>query len=452
MDLKYPISYAQREIIVRPTPGLERKSMTKINEPLFPQPKQLLLDKDSRLELPDCQQEPLVLQVPDTPITPVNASTMHFGMATTLDRLADSTPSIERWLAHTSAKLFVVIITPPAANEEANKTPQPPTPKQLSTRQSQLRKRGMDITLLPPLTPTESYTETYFSLIRILHSHRHPETQWHVLMDDDTFFPSLRALLATLSPYPPNQEYWIGALSETWWSVARYGMMAFGGAGIFLSRALAETLDTHYDSCTGEMHPAAGGDERVMRCIYNHTDTKLTNLERLHQMDLGGDLSGVYENGKFPLSLHHWKTDNNEYPVDKMSLISDICGECFLQRWLFSSSDNIVLANGFSIAQYPGGGTEGIEWDRPEETWESRTVEESVNEGVWHSLGMAREAVKEKVVWRLVDAGVVGGEGERVVRQVYLRRGKEEGKEEGDAVFVLYWRREEDVGKNTKSA
>ncbi|KAL8637902.1 MAG: hypothetical protein Q9228_004878, partial [Teloschistes exilis] len=402
-DLEYPISYAQREIIVHPTPGLERKSMTKITEPLFPQPKQLLLDKESRLELSDCKQEALVLEVPDTPTTPVNASTMHFGMATTLDRLADSTPMIERWLAHTSAKLFVVIITP-AANE-ANKKPQPPTPKQLSARQSELRKRGMDITLLPPLQHDESYTETYFSLIRILHTHRSPGTEWHIVIDDDTFFPSLRALLSTLTPYPADQPHWIGALSETWWSVARYGMMAFGGAGIFLSRALAETLNTYYDTCTGEMHPAAGGDERVMRCIYNHTDVKLTNIPRLHQMDLGGDLSGVYENGRFPLSLHHWKTGRNDYPVDKMSQVSDVCGECFLQRWRFS--DNTVLVNGFSIAEYPDG-VEGIEWDRPEETWESRTVEESVNEGTWHSLGMGRKALvlgREKVQWRLVDAG-----------------------------------------------
>ncbi|KAL9585283.1 MAG: hypothetical protein Q9212_001607 [Teloschistes hypoglaucus] len=166
--------------------------------------------------------------------------------------------------------------------------------------------------------------------------------------------------------------------------------MAFGGAGIFLSRALAETLNTHYEKCTAEMHPAAGGDERVMRCVYNHTDVKLSNLPALHQMDLGGDLSGVYENGHFPLSLHHWKTDNHEYPVDKMSRVSDICAECFLQRWRFDRDSNMVLVNGYSIAEYPGGVVGEVDWDKAEETWESRTVEESVNEGVWHSLGMGR--------------------------------------------------------------
>ncbi|KAL8685012.1 MAG: hypothetical protein Q9218_008021, partial [Villophora microphyllina] len=299
MDLQYPISYAQRDIIVRPTSGAQRKSMTKLNEPLFPQAKQLLADQESRLELRDCQQEPLILDVLDIPIIPVNASQMHFGIATTLDRLADSTPMIERWLAHTGAKLFVVVIKP----ENGNAT----TSDQMERRQSELRERGTDVTLLPPLKEEESYTETYFSLVKVMYTHRTEEATWFVLMDDDTFFPSMRSLLAMLDKYDPHREYWIGAISEMWWSVARYGMMAFGGAGIFLSRALAAVIDDVYETCTTEMHPAAGGDERVMRCVYGHTDTKLTNEPALHQMDIFGDLSGVYESGRLPLSLHHWK-------------------------------------------------------------------------------------------------------------------------------------------------
>ncbi|KAI4251256.1 MAG: hypothetical protein LQ352_004967, partial [Teloschistes flavicans] len=418
LDLKYPISYAQREIIVRPTPGAKRQSLTNINQPLFPQAKQILVNQESRLELPDCQQEPLILEVPDTPLTPINASRMHFGIATTLDRLADSTPMIERWLAHTSAKLFVVIIKPDEGES--------PTAKQLSARQSELRKRAMDVTLLPPLKEGQLYTETYFSLVKIMYTHRTAAAQWFVLMDDDTFFPSL---LAMLDHYNPDHQYYIGAVSEMWWSVARYGMMAFGGAGIFLSHALASVIDAVYETCTGEMHPAAGGDERVMRCVYRHSDAKLTNEAALHQMDIYGDLSGVYENGRLPLSLHHWK--GGEYPVERMSRVSDVCGDCFLQRWRFA--DDTVVANGYSIAVYPEGVVGGVDFERAEETWEVRTVEGSVNPGSWHSLGMARERLvldDEKIQYRLVESGPVGG---GVVRQVYIHKSETEG----DTVLVL---------------
>ncbi|KAI4246673.1 MAG: hypothetical protein L6R42_009835 [Xanthoria sp. 1 TBL-2021] len=100
VDLNYPIHYAERDIIVRPTANTKRKALNNVSEILFPQ---------ARL---DGCPPPLVLEVPDTPTTPVNASQMHFGIATTMQRLEESTPYIARWLRDTRAKLFVVIITP----------------------------------------------------------------------------------------------------------------------------------------------------------------------------------------------------------------------------------------------------------------------------------------------------------------------------------------------------
>ncbi|KAL8737401.1 MAG: hypothetical protein Q9181_001708 [Wetmoreana brouardii] len=434
--IKYPILYAQREIIVRPTRGAERTSLTKVDDTLFPQAERLLVDKKSHLELRDCQQQPLILGVPSTPITPVNASRMHFGIATTLERLEDSTPMNERWLAHTGAKLFVIAIKP-----EKGKAP---TSKQLAAREKELRKRGMDVTLLPPLKKGELYTETYFSLAKVMYTHRTEEASWFVLMDDDTFFPSMRTLLKMLEKYDSDKEYWIGAVSEMWWSVARYGMMAFGGAGIFLSRALAARIDEVYNICITEMHPAAGGDERVMRCVYGHTETKLTNEPALHQMDVFGDLSGVYESGRLPLSLHHWK--GGDYPLDKMSLASNLCGDCFLQRWQFG--DDTVLTNGYSIAVYPEGElANGLDFTRAEETWDSHTVEDSVNPGTWHSLSPSRPRLvldKQKIQYRLLESATVDGG----IRQSYIHRGKREG--DTDTLLVLYWRREDQGAASVK--
>ncbi|KAL8684079.1 MAG: hypothetical protein Q9224_006635 [Gallowayella concinna] len=347
-----------------------------------------------------------------------------------MERLEDSAPYIARWLRHTGAKLFVIVIKP-----EKGPTP---TSKQMAVKQAELRKQGLDVTLLPPLKKGELYTETYFSLAKVMYTHRSKEASWFVLMDDDTFFPSMRALLAMLDKYDPAREYWIGAVSEMWWSVARYGMMAFGGAGIFLSRALAAVINEVYDVCTTEMHPAAGGDERVMRCVYGHTETKLTNEPDLHQMDIFGDLSGVYESGRLPLSLHHWKGEDG-YPVDLMSLVMNICGDCFLQRWQFGQ--DTVLSNGYSIAVYPEGElANGLDFSKAEETWESRTVDESVNPGTAHSMSPARPRLaldKQKIQYRLLESAFVNG----AVRQSYLHKGKE-GTDETDTLLVLYWRKE----------
>lgn len=440
VNLNYPVHYAERDIVVRPTASTKRKSLTNLSEILFPQARALLPDQNPLLELDDCPP-PLVLEIPDTPTTPVNASHMHFGIATTMQRLEESTPYIARWLRDTRAKLFIVIITP---EEDV-----PSTSQEIALKQAEMRKQGMDATLLRPLKEGESYTETYFSLAKIMYTHRTDEASWFVLMDDDTFFPSMRALLAMLDKYDPAREYWIGAVSEMWWSVARYGMMAFGGAGIFLSRALATVIDQVYDVCTTEMHPAAGGDERVMRCIYGHTETKLTNEPDLHQMDIFGDLSGVYESGRLPLSLHHWK-GNAAYPVDLMSLVVDICGECFLQRWQFG--DDTVLSNGYSIAVYPKGElANGLDFSKAEETWDSRTVEESVNPGTAHSMSPARPRLDldtQKIQYHLLESALVNG----AVRQSYLHKGQE-GTHEADTLLVLYWRKEDgSVTQNSTQA
>ncbi|KAL8963816.1 MAG: hypothetical protein Q9183_004932 [Haloplaca sp. 2 TL-2023] len=428
LDVPYPISYAQRDIVVRPSAGAKRMSLTKVKGPLFPQEKDILVTQESHLALRDCQQ-PLVLEVPDTPLEPVDASRMHFGIATTLDRLKDSTPTIARWLTHTRAKLFVVIVAP--------EKPPAATSKQIAEWEKEMRERGMDVTLMSPIKKYQSYTENYFSLAKIMYTHRTKEASWFVLMDDDTFYPSMRALLAMLDKYDPDQQYWIGAVSDQWWSVARFGMMAFGGAGIFLSRGLAAVIDEVYEDCTKTIHKAAGGDERVMRCVTMNTETKLTNEPALHQMDVFGDLSGIYESGRFPLSLHHWK--GGEYQVDKMSLASDICGDCVLQRWQFG--DDTVLTNGFSIARYPNGKkANGLNFFKAEETWNAHTVEASVNPGTMHSLEPVRprlELDKDKIQYRLLESAVVDGG----IRQAYIHRAKEG---EGSTVLVLYWKRETD--------
>ncbi|KAL8684189.1 MAG: hypothetical protein Q9218_008385, partial [Villophora microphyllina] len=108
-----------------------------------------------------------------------------------------------------------------------------------------------------------------------------------------------------------------------------------------------------------------------------------------------------------------------------MSLISDICGDCFLQRWLFR--DDTVLTNGYSIAQYPNASfVDGLDFSKAEETWDSHTVEESVNPGTWHSMSIARERLvldEQKIQYRLVDSDVVEGS----VRQVYFHKSKDEG-------------------------
>ena len=438
LNLTYPIRYAHRDIVISPTLGLERASITKLDASLFPEFQTVDLSEDVKVSLQHCEK-PYLLDVPALVGNSGDASHIIFGVSTTLKRLDASVPSLLRWLPHTNAKLFVVVIESEQIIESdgvERVDAVAADPQQKAQLQARMRGLGMDVALVEPLDLQDSFSIKYFSLIKILYSSRNDKTKWISLLDDDTFFPSIPALATMLAKYDTTQEYYVGALSEIWWAVAHYGMMGFGGAGIFLSIPLVEVMNNNYRNCTEVSHTTAG-DIRIMECIYLLTETKLTYERDLHQVDIHADLSGIFESGRMPLSLHHWKSGAaslSGYNLPMMHLVADVCGDCFLQRWQFGSE--MVLTNGYSLAVYPARALEGTDMEKMEQTWdEVPPVENSFNRGTDHSLGPTRRRMileEEKIQYLLIDSVITEGG----VRQSYLHAGVDG---DIDSLLELFW-------------
>ena len=436
LHVKFPVKYARRDINVGFHSRARRPSVTEIDQPLFPKVQIVDPEKDPILE--HCMP-PLLLELPSFPHNEsVDASNVLFGMSTMLSRLEDSIPFLERWLAHTDAHFFVMVVN----SEEDRK----PDKEKMKALQSQMRDRGIKTTLVEPLDENDDMAHRYFSVVKLLYSKRDEATEWIGLVDDDTFFPSMHSLINMLGFYDPKLPQYVGGISEEWWSIVLYGLMAFGGAGLFLSLPMAALIDSQYHSCQQQSGSSAG-DMRIVECINWHSTVKLTPIPDLHQVDMGGDLSGIYESGWRPLSLHHWKGEwwddgrkDRYFPLNVMHLVADVCGECFLQRWRFGR--DTVLSNGFSIATYPKG-IRSEELRKPEHTWLGpRPVADTFNPGYVHSIGEIREPLRkeeEKVQYMFLDAEVVEGK----VRQYYLHRGVGE---DLDTVIELTWSREEGEG------
>lgn len=421
-NLKYPFRYSYRAITTRPAPGLRRHALTKLNATLFDN----LATVNSIEDISDVDTQSLFLEVPTQEKGPVNASHLSFGIQTTISRLENSVPQLVRWLANTNAKLSVVLL-------EAETIPVHVS--QMVRLETRMRNQGIDVTLSPAHSG-DTFPQRYFSLVNIMYQQRSPQTQWVSLIDDDTFFPSMPALLAMLDKYDAREQHYVGSLSEDWWAVSHYGLMGFGGAGIFLSLPLAEVLAVHTDTCKDNLRSSAG-DITVMDCIYTYTSTKLTPVGELHQHDIQGDPSGLYESGRRHLSLHHWKAGSvmgKALPMTAMHLVTDVCGDCFLQRWQFAN--DTVLSNGFSIGTYPKGhvknGTQNsVNMDHMEETWNN-------NMDVRNSLGPTRPRLTledEKIQYIFLNATIVDGG----VRQLYFHKGIDE---DPDTVLDLFWRAE----------
>ncbi|KAJ5105314.1 hypothetical protein NUU61_002661 [Penicillium alfredii] len=351
---------------------------------------------------------PVAVQVPKPPKM-VDASHIDFGVATSVERLNESLDQMAHWAGYTRTRIFALV--------EPEETPN-------AIERVRAKADALGINLIVTESDDDFLTR-YFALISLLESHTREQTKWACMIDDDTFFLSMSDLVETLSHYDHTKSIYMGGVSEGVPQISVFGLIAFGGGGIFLSRPLLRELDSVSGEC--QQMPLTG-DRRVANCVYQYTTTRLTIEHRLHQLDLMRDASGFFESGREPpLSVHHWKSWFKA-DMPKLGVISEICGDtCLLRRWHFS--DGWILTNGYSIIHYS--------WDPEpgdvtmEKTWESHNG--ATNENYLHELGPLRNKDVDKVTYQLRDA-VLEPNGR--VTQWYVRPHYK-----GDRVLELSWRK-----------
>ncbi|PYH46803.1 glycosyltransferase family 31 protein [Aspergillus saccharolyticus JOP 1030-1] len=320
-----------------------------------------------------------------------DASHLIFGVATSMDRLLDSLDAFAHWAGGTNARILAVVDTAGSAKKEA-----------------MARAEALGIRLIIREKEAEERLDRWFYLVQDLYRLRDEKTQWVVLIDDDTFFPSMQRLVDRLATYDTTQPLYVGSTTEDLFQLYSGGLMAYGGAGIFLSLPLVQQLQPFFEECYVFK---SGGDRMLARCIYAHTNTKLTWERGLFQVDLRGDASGFYEAGREqPLSVHHWKS---WFQADMVALskVASVAGdEALLHRWLLPG--DWYLVNGFSVIKYATISDDPMPM---EQTWDESKY--TGPDPFTFSLGPLRRKDENKISYRLQTAV---SERERV-RQIYTR-------------------------------
>lgn len=69
--------------------------------------------------------------------------------------------------------------------------------------------------------------------------------EWLIVLSSTTFVTSLDDILLALEPYNAAQQLYMGALSESTRQKEQWGRFAYGGAGIVLSRPVADIVAQH---------------------------------------------------------------------------------------------------------------------------------------------------------------------------------------------------------------
>jgi hypothetical protein len=329
------------------------------------------------------------------PKPPVDASHLIFGVSTSLSRLNDSLDAFAHWAGGTNARIIAMI----KDDYTMNKT--------------LVMQRAADWDIkLKIIDHSDDTLDRYFRLTQVLlHERSNSTTEWGVIIDDDTFFPSMRNLVNGLKEYDSSKPWYIGANTENLNQMSTWGFMGYGGAGIFLSIPLLKEIDPYFEECFMFKDT---GDKRVSQCIYQHTRTSLTWDHRLFQMDFQADATGFYESGRpLPLSLHHWKSPEwFPHDVIAMSKAASICGDnCQLNRWRVT--DRWFLVNGFSVVQYSKPQTKE-DLKAMELTWDPNFW--AIQDGYPYSLGPLRDKDWMKDSYRLVGAILEGNR----LRQYYI--------------------------------
>lgn len=352
---------------------------------------------------------PMALTVPKPPRLPV-ASHIDFGVATSVERLNESLDAFAHWAGYTRTRIFALI--------ETDKS---------ETGIRDVKTKAEDLGINLYITESDDdYLHRYFALIPLLEENARESTRWGCVIDDDTFFLSMASLVEALDKYDHTKSMYIGGLSESIPQIATFGMIGFGGAGVFLSRPLMTEITNVYDECSAMDFT---GDRRIAICVYRYTQTRLTVDHRLRQLDLMHDASGFFESGREPpLTVHHWKSWFHA-DMPKLAVISELCGDtCLLRQWHFG--DGWILTNGFSVIKYHYDPDEGDL--AMEQTWDSHNG--ANQESYLHELGPLRRKDEDKKSFQLQDA-VIEQNG-RVTQWYILRDPKK-----GDEILELSWRK-----------
>ncbi|KAL4919932.1 hypothetical protein BDW62DRAFT_178026, partial [Aspergillus aurantiobrunneus] len=272
LGVKKVSQYVRREVVAAQSPT-NLPLVQVLDTPLFDKrpaakkaPEQLL---QSDCSIPST----FTLPVPRT-TRHVDASHFDFGVATTLDRLNQSLDAFAHWAGHTGVRIF-------ALNEPDNRLPEV------------LEKAEALGVQLFVTHSTEEYQARYFSLVSLLAKNVRDETRWSVVIDDDTFFLSMSALVEAFEEYDHTQQMYVGGVSENHGQIGVFGLMGFGGAGVFLSRPLVEQLSKPevFNACQQIL---LTGDRRLSQCVYQYSKAKLTIDHRLRQLDIRDDASGFF--------------------------------------------------------------------------------------------------------------------------------------------------------------
>lgn len=269
LRLTSELKYTKRCLTPSKSVPFDRHDVFAVADPLITQPLGVSLEQQGRVTKDACV--PIQVPVAKAFSPKTQYKDLAFGMATEYKRLAESLETISHWASGHGSLLVVVVEDHKKHKEE------------VSDLQQQFIERDINAVFVPPFASNHTMSQSHFMVLNKMLAEAGPETKWFGLLDDDTFFPHLAPLSAALGSLDhENKDLYVGGLAEEWGEISRFGLMAFGGAGAYLSAHLARKIGSMNLAlqCLKESPPELG-DVLIRDCVFRHSGARLTVLPDL---------------------------------------------------------------------------------------------------------------------------------------------------------------------------
>ncbi|KAL8293325.1 hypothetical protein RQP46_000026 [Phenoliferia psychrophenolica] len=188
-----------------------------------------------------------------------------------------------------------------------------------------------------------------------------PAVEWFVIGDDDSWFVGLNSLKELVVRKNSEDDHLLGGFTGAIDHYRTFGRIAYGGAGMIISRGLFKKMFDMLDVCAERFEPIVwGGDGLISHCAALAKGVSVPEIVEeiagLSQMDLRGDASGFMSAGTPLLSLHHWASWLDLVPgvsgLDAIALFTAgsnaIGGQNLFRRWTFDGGKTVWTA-GYSV-------------------------------------------------------------------------------------------------------
>jgi len=169
--------------------------------------------------------------LPESKPSRYTASSLQFGVAMNADDIPKALEHWQHWARKTKVAFHILL---------------PSSQRARVSEVKELVRKTLGISVaVEPAKSTDDFALLTLLLVERMERNAASGREWFIVLSATTFVTSVDEVLLALEQYDSARSLYLGGLSESTLQKEKHGIFAYGGAGVVLSRPLAEIVGNH---------------------------------------------------------------------------------------------------------------------------------------------------------------------------------------------------------------